>query len=67
MKGVLFSSIGRLYRATTPAAKEILKSIVKGQPQILDAKEIGPVFDIDTLKPEEAERALLNIVMAEGK
>ena len=67
MKGVLFSSIGRLYKATTPTAKEILRSIIKGQPEILDAKEIGPVFDIDTLKLEEAERALLDIVMAEGK
>jgi hypothetical protein len=68
MKGILFTVTGRLFKATTSEAKEVFRSIVRNERgDVLPKKEIGPVFDIDTLKPEEAERALLNIVMAEGK
>ncbi|MFA6509970.1 MAG: hypothetical protein WCV62_05895 [Candidatus Peribacteraceae bacterium] len=67
-KGVLFTAGNQLFKATTPEAKEVFKSIAKGnRGDVMPSKEIGPVFDIDTLKPEEAERALLDIVMAEGK
>ena len=67
-KGILFSAGGTLFKATTPEAKEVLRSIVKGaKGDVMPSKEIGPVFNIDTITKEKAERALLDIVMAEGK
>ena len=49
-KGILFTQGGRLFKAATPEAKATLKSVIKGEPvAFTDAKEIGPVIDLDTL------------------
>ena len=47
MKGILFTQGGRLFKTTTPEAKETLKSVIKGEPvAFTDAKEIGPVINL---------------------
>ena len=49
-KGILFTQAGRLFKATTPEAKATLKSVIEGKPvAFTDAKEIGPVINLDTL------------------
>ena len=62
MKGILFTQGGRLFKATTPEAKTILKSVIKGEKvELSDAKEIGPVIDLDALTVETATAAFLKI------
>ena len=64
MKGILMSQNGKLYKFTTPAAKDVLKQIMKGAPAVLDdAKEIGPVIELDKLDKDSATAAFLKIEM----
>jgi hypothetical protein len=63
-KGILFTQGGRLFKATTTEAKVVLKSVMKGAVATLaDAKEIGPVIDLDTLDAKKATAAFLKIEM----
>ena len=66
MKGILFTQGGRLFKATTPEAKAVLKQVIKGEPvAFADAKEIGPVIDLDKLDKETATAAFLKIEVGE--
>lgn len=59
-KGILFTAGGKLFKATTPEAKATLKSVIKGEPVVFtDAKEIGPVINLDTLTADEARKAYM--------
>ena len=62
MKGHLFSSNGKLYKTATPAAKALLKSIIKGEKVgFTDAKEIGPVINLDTLDAAGAREKYMEL------
>lgn len=59
-KGILFTVEGRLYKSTTTEAKATLKLVIQGKPvAFTDAKEIGPVINLDTLTADEARKAFM--------
>jgi hypothetical protein len=61
-KGILFTQGGRLFKATTPEAKAVLKSVIKGEPfAFTDAKEIGPVINLDTLDAAGAREKYMEL------
>ena len=66
MKGILFTTNGKVYRTTTPEAKRILKAVIKGEdaaPKTED--ELAPVIALDGLTKDDATAAFLKIEMGE--
>lgn len=65
-KGIHFVVDGKVYRTTTPEAKKILKSVIKGEPAILrEEDEVAPVIALDGLSKEDATAAFLKIEVGE--
>ena len=66
MKGILFTTNGKVYRTTTPEAKRILKAVIKGEdaaPKTED--ELAPVIALDGLTKESAWEEFKKIEVGE--
>ncbi len=66
MKGHFFTANGKVFKTTTPEAKRLLKTAIKGiVPIPREEDELAPVIDLGKPDKETATAAFLRIEMGE--